>query len=167
MKHLEYIKTTQTWTCPATGVWKIIAVGGGAGGSASTTGNAGSTTSFGTILSAVGGTVSSISEAGSGGFGGYTGFAYGGAPAVSTSDTSSAPVGNGGAKFCTGIGYGAGGAGKYPGYAGNLEMTIVDLEEGEEIACTIGTGGTANSGDLSNITNGRAGVIVVQYLGNY
>ena len=60
MNYIHYIESTQEWTCPKSGKWKVICVGGGGSGyteysSKIYTGNPGGTTSFGTYLSANGG----------------------------------------------------------------------------------------------------------------
>ena len=61
MVYCETIETSKTWTCPKSGVWKVICVGGGGAGlsyyndSTNSIGTAGGTTSFGSILSASGG----------------------------------------------------------------------------------------------------------------
>lgn len=176
MKHLEYITTTRTWTCPATGAWKIICVGGGASGKGeNSTGVSGNRTSFGTYFAAEGGRVQSSDNRakGTGGYGGYTGMAYGGSPGMVFGDLKAAcpASGNGGGVYSTGFGYGAGGGawhstyneGACPGGAGRMECMIVDLVEGETVACTVGTGGAGPGGYA---TAGNAGVIVAQYLGD-
>lgn len=61
MQYLHYIEESKSWTCPKTGVWKVICVGGGASGgyygksSMITAQHTGGTTSFGSYLSAQGG----------------------------------------------------------------------------------------------------------------
>ena len=61
MVYCETIETSKTWTCPKSGIWKVICVGGGGAGvsyisdTANSIGTAGGTTSFGSILSASGG----------------------------------------------------------------------------------------------------------------
>ena len=78
MGKIQYIEASQNWICPKTGSYKVICVGGGGGN------GAGSTTSFGTYLSARGGDIATIAEStallGLGGTGGYTiNGVYGGA----------------------------------------------------------------------------------------
>jgi len=60
MQYIEYIEESKTWTCPKTGKWKVICVGGGGAGDClsggiHTAGVNGSATSFGTYLIAAGG----------------------------------------------------------------------------------------------------------------
>ena len=126
MQQVYWVKSSQTWTCPKSGTWKIICVGGGSSGGIWSSNlnviisNKGGITSFGTILSANGGThenvvVKNISAARSvGGFGGYDGVNYGGVPQTyigSGSDfyISNATL-NGGHYYMSGGGFGAGGA---------------------------------------------------------
>ena len=193
MTHIEWIESSKTWTCPKSGKYKVICVGGGASGGVKNTGSsttvqpsvAGGTTSFGSILSAAGGTSSgAICKVGSnpavvGGYGGWDGINYGGTPAIVDAKEgtfAAVAVGNGGmantsdlaSYHTTGVGYGAGGgAGSsvnygIPGFAGKIKTTIVDIEMGETITCTIGAGGTKPN---SYAASGANGVIVVQYLG--
>ena len=62
MQYLHYIEESKSWTCPKSGVWKVICVGGGASGGyyitsskVATGQHTGGTTSFGSYLSAEGG----------------------------------------------------------------------------------------------------------------
>lgn len=131
MQQVYWIKSSQTWTCPKTGAWKIICVGGGSSGGLgfshngiqSTIINNGGTTSFGSILSANGGVnvfkpvgiYSSITAYGVGGYGGYDGVNYGGVPQscfsnVNIGITASNATLNGGHYYTPGGGFGAGGA---------------------------------------------------------
>lgn len=216
MKYVEWIKESKTYICPKTGVYKIICVGGGASGgfigqNGKTIGSAGSATSFGNILSANGGSVDfSIplsTKAITGGQSGYDGVNYASSPLLYISEGSIVIGGNSVAGIETGHGYGAGGGAIgsevlyktsgssnmsfkiFPasGRCGKMESTIVDLNEGQTVACTIGKGGTKNltDGDIvslinastaitlvnsletvkSNIKNGAYGLIIVQYLG--
>lgn len=196
MKYIEWLKESQTWTCPKAGKWKAICVGGGAsGGLYDTTENAvkltpttaGGTTSFGSIVSADGAPstkdstmrgYSSVKSATSG-YGGYTGTSYGGVPMVGGNSATSALAagGTGNSAVMTfenptaAVGYGAGGGAvslkeaisPIAGRAGAIESTIVDLEEGQTILCTIGKGGQTT--DPATMGSGADGVIVVQYLG--
>ena len=188
MKYIEWLKESQTWTCPKAGKWKVICVGGGAsggsGGDAVVPTTAGGTTSFGSIVSASGApstkdyikTSSPIDNVWVGAYGGYTGVSYGGTPAmamnagdnfgVSGAHTNGTLPSN--FNPVCGIGYGAGGASAaqkapIPGRAGSIESTIVDLEEGQVIMCTVGKGGQTT--DATTMSSGADGVIVVQYLG--
>lgn len=184
-----YIEESQSWTCPIAGRWKIIAVGGGASGGGGTTAtSAGGTTSFGAVIFAPGGmstkdTVGSKST-GVSGYGGYTGFSYGGIASVLSSSLEGA-AGGGNATLpasplsqseaTAALGWGAGGgacstdanggAASIPGRAGEIRTTIIAIEAGENIACTIGKGGTAPTVDKMSIASGADGVIVLQYLG--
>ena len=181
MVYCETIETSKTWTCPKSGIWKVICVGGGGAGvsyfddSTYTIGTAGGTTSFGSILSASGG-ISGIdinkdkiilydsdhSIRRAMGINGYNGAeAYGA--------TSGEYIGSG---------YGAsGGAGKYnsnatlyhSGLPGDVKSVITDISEGTSIACTIGAGGTVTNKGNNIITiafPGKSGAIIVQYLGS-
>ena len=131
MQRIYQIKSSQTWTCPKAGTWRVICVGGGASGGLTFHQNvialqsAGGTTSFGNLLSAPGGAIETTCTIGAkscGGYGGYDGVNYGGNPMVilrpstySTSSTTldiSASLGpslNGGTLGSPGLGYGAGG----------------------------------------------------------
>lgn len=203
MKYIEWLKKSQTWVCPKSGKWKVIAVGGGASGGmyeeATSSGatektltptTAGGTTSFGSIIAADGAPSTSdytahgysATRIAVSGYGGYTGTSYGGVPMLGgNSATSEMAVGGSGNAAVmafmnptAAVGYGAGGgAGEryksnydvspIPGRAGAIESTIVDLEEGQTILCTIGKGGQTT--DATVMGSGADGVIVVQYLG--
>jgi hypothetical protein len=134
MKYFEVITASKTWTCPKSGIYKIIAVGGGSshavrcdfGTTASSVSEtlytAGGVTSFGNILTAKGGVPSKLSECKSsttkgvipikGGAGGYTLQNYGGEGGMSFDDGAVLlpPTINGGCPGYRGLGYGAGGA---------------------------------------------------------
>lgn len=125
MQQVYWIKSSQTWTCPKAGAWKVVCVGGGASGgvtfhpNVSALQSAGGTTSFGSLLSAPGGAIETVCPTGirsCGGYGGYDGMNYGGTPMIgirSATDSDvtnlSSAVGNGGVIGSTGLGYGAGG----------------------------------------------------------
>ncbi len=122
MQQVYWIKSSQTWTCPKAGAWKIVCVGGGASGgiifheNTSALQSAGGTTSFGNLLSAPGGAVETACTShinGCGGYGGYDGMNYGGTPVTITKSTDNHTVapssGNGGTPGSPGLGYGAGG----------------------------------------------------------
>lgn len=175
MVYCETIETSKSWTCPKTGVWKVICVGGGGAGvsynndSMNSTGTAGGTTSFGSILSASGG----ISGTGVNkdkialaetryvmGINGYNGAGVYGAESGEY----------------IGSGYGAsGGAGhisekvRHAGLPGDVKSVITDISEGTSIACTIGSGGTVTTkGNIESTIAwpGKSGAIIVQYLGS-
>ena len=197
MKYIDWLKESQTWTCPKAGKWKVICVGGGAsGGLYDSTENAvkltpttaGGTTSFGSIIAANGAPSTSdyglhgyaTQKAGVSGYGGYTGTSYGGVPmtgavAINTEFGAAGGTGNA-AVHASGnpgsaVGYGAGGGAAslsaelsvIAGRAGSIESTIVDLDEGQTIMCTVGKGGQTT--DPATMGSGADGVIVVQYLG--
>jgi len=171
----------------------------------------GGTTSFGSIISAEGGQTidggmkDSFFKADfvSGQYG-YDGFTYGGGICYSQNKEISA-VGNNSLMSLRGQGYGASGGAealdiKYQTSSGTstttshpfttphgaMKTTIVTLDKGETIPCTIGAGGVATltaerllealgtkaTGTsttietiLSYVVNGNDGVIVLQYLG--
>ncbi len=136
MNYFEVITATKSWTCPKSGIYKIIAVGGGSShavqlydSSTPLEGIAcasGGNTTFGNILTAKGGAVSSVGavfKTGStslykgfrGGAGGYDLQKYGGEGGICIGNTSTIsmimpPTINGGAPGKQGSGYGAGGA---------------------------------------------------------
>ena len=186
MTYCEMITASKTWSCPKAGRWKIICVGGGASGGIGTISgtaetvqqNAGGTTSFGSYLSALGGTKDL--HGGNydfvGGHGGYTGISYGGAGGIQVSKTSfTSPVINGGLPRTTGIGYGAGGGSSISGSdnrpisgkCGEFKCIELDLTAGQSIACTIGVGGAAipvSTNINMYATAGNSGVIVVRFI---
>lgn len=149
MQRIYTIKSSQTWTCPKSGAWRIICVGGGSSGGLMISNNGtslvinnGGTTSFGSILSASGG-ISTIkddtlmSSTGAffvGGFGGYNGINYGGIPQslFNYTNTDSIFVSNGtlnGGHYKTqGIGFGAGGASARTGIKTIREINGVDSD---------------------------------------
>lgn len=183
MTHIEWIESSKTWICPKSGKYKVICVGGGASGACEVPGStqqtiaskAGGTTSFGSYLSANGGAAAELVENVyyASGFPGFTGFNYGGAPSIAIKEASASRIATmvlneGGIPGkTTAPGYGAGGGAigdaVGAGNAGRIKVTIVDLEVGQNVACTIGTGGSSNSAEY--IAAGADGVIVVQYLG--
>lgn len=184
MVYCETIEESKTWVCPKTGVWKVICVGGGGAGlsyisdTQSDVGAAGGSTSFGSILSALGGmsgadvnknkktcrviSASFWSEAM--GINGYNGAAAYGTPSGDF----------------IGTGYGASGGASFStissnvrvynsGLPGDVKSVITDISEGTSIACTIGAGGevTANGNNANIIAfPGKSGAIIVQYLGS-
>ena len=177
MTYSETIRANKTWTCPKSGIYKIICVGGGGSGAASltntsataTSGTAGGTTAFGTYLSASGGATGAdayakgyITAAGivTGGSNIYTSGhsinGYNGASVYGTPNAASV----------TGCGYGASGAAAAKG--GTLFAT--GGQPGEVVACTIGKGGSGAS-NIDGTSNkvccypGADGAIMIQYLG--
>lgn len=204
MEHLSYIKASQTWTCPKTGVYKIIAVGGGSGAAyalstASFSEINGGTTSFGSYVSAAGGqavetvcvtnTNAENSESyesyelpfGAGyysGEGGYTLTQYCGAGECAGENGYRPPAGNGGVFGGQGRGYGASGgfyahkkydnSKGYTGKAGEISLAILEFSAGDKVSVTVGNGGTVPE-PVTNCFNleGRAGVVIVEYLGTF
>lgn len=133
MNYFEVITATKNWTCPKSGVYKIIAVGGGSSHAvrcdfatttlaSETLYTVGGVTTFGSILTAKGGVPSGIAELVrnsskgwiplKGGAGGYTLQNYGGEGGMAANDGSilTPPTINGGNPGYRGHGYGAGGA---------------------------------------------------------
>ena len=176
MQYLHYIEESKSWTCPKSGIWKVICVGGGGAGSAhnsntaSAIGTSGKTTSFGNYISAVGGISGEDINGGSNhtrveatpafGINGYNGAAEYGSPSGDY----------------IGTGYGASG-GAYSknfltsnaGLPGSVKSTIIDIDEGTSIPCTIGAGGSVAKTGTDPDTNawpGKSGAIIVQYLGS-
>lgn len=180
MVYCETIETSKTWVCPKSGVWKVICVGGGGAGfsyyneNTYSTGTAGGTTSFGSILSASGGisgvdinkdkiilSDSNYSIRRAMGINGYNGAGVYGAESGEY----------------IGSGYGASGGADYNGNAtsrhsglpGDVKSVITDISEGTSIACTIGAGGTVTFSGVNKVGiafPGKSGAIIVQYLGS-
>lgn len=180
MVYCETIETSKTWTCPKSGVWKVICVGGGGAGvsyyddNANSIGTAGGTTSFGSILSASGGisgadvdkdknklSDSNYSIRRAMGINGYNGAGVYGAESGEY----------------IGAGYGASGGAGYnnnvtsyhSGLPGDVKSVITDISEGTSIACTIGAGGTVTFNGINKVCiafPGKSGAIIVQYLGS-
>lgn len=172
MQYIYWIKESQSFICEKSGKYKIICVGGGASGGLAFAETAeclqavGSTTSFGSIISASGAERSKGSylaaadygtHAVAGGQSGYDGINYASTACVATGDAISTG-GNSSFMWETGHGYGAGGgahgvtiSGKaltaVAGSCGKVESTIVDLEENQAVFCTIGGGGVLNLSD--------------------
>ena len=145
----------------------------------------GTTTSFGSIISANGGGKSRTSASEKfeatgtvGGQSGYDGINYGSSSHILSSTGSSALSSTGSestSMWGTGHGYGAGGGAKgmlikytkdtavnldmlaCGGQCGRIESTIVDLEENQTVFCTVGGGGALNLSDAN----------VLDYLKNY
>lgn len=171
MVYMETIEASKTWECPKSGVWKIICVGGGGAGyayyneSASADGTSGGTTSFGSYVSANGGTCgkdaysdASVKRTGTMyGFNGFNGATAYGEPSPDL----------------VGVGYGASGGAilgnsgaMHAGLPGNVISKILDLTAGAKVACTVGAGGTGNQSKAVAVSYpGRSGAIIVQYLG--
>lgn len=167
MQYIEYIEESKTWTCPKTGKWKVICVGGG-GCYYNTQGKAdGSSTSFGTYLIASGGV--SLLKATTKitlffGYAGVNSNSYGqpieisaANEALSTTDIHKLLKSN-----CFGYGASYGDSGTATN--GQVKTTIIDIPKDEKIACTIGKGGII-SGHETWGSLGGDGVIIVQYLG--
>lgn len=189
MTYSETIKASKTWTCPKSGIYKIICVGGGGSGAASsantadtaTSGTAGGTTAFGAYLSASGGatgadaytkgciTTASVILGGSNIFNsGNSINGYNGASVYGTPNAASV----------TGCGYGASGAAAAKGgllfvtggQPGEVVSGIFDIDVGKQVACTIGKGGSGSSNTESTSNKvccypGADGAIMIQYLG--
>lgn len=133
MNHFEVITASKTWTCPKTGIYKIIAVGGGSSGAIYATFSnitakkvnskvvctAGGNTTFGSLLTAKGGNITAYSQIDYGntsstqqlfgGAGGYTLQNYGGIGGYMEIYHNVQPTINGGFPGYPGNGYGAGG----------------------------------------------------------
>ena len=191
MQYIHWIKESQSFICEKSGKYKIICVGGGSSGGIGAPGAAdvlqavGTTTSFGSIISANGGGKSRTSASEKfeatgtvGGQSGYDGINYGSSSHILSSTGSSALSSTGSestSMWGTGHGYGAGGGAKgmlikytkdtavnldmlaCGGQCGRIESTIVDLEENQTVFCTVGGGGALNLSDAN----------VLDYLKNY
>ena len=191
MQYIHWIKESQSFICEKSGKYKIICVGGGSSGGIGAAGAAdvlqavGTTTSFGSIISANGGGRSKTSASEHfehtgtvGGQSGYDGINYGSSAHVLSSTGSAALSSSGGEStvmWGTGHGYGAGGGAKgmlvgytagtstnidfvaCGGQCGKIESTIVDLEENQTVFCTVGGGGALNLSDDN----------VMEYVVNY
>lgn len=214
MNYIQYIEESKSWTCPKSGVWKVICVGGGATAclqskeAAGYLGFQGGATSFGSYVAADGGAFASgrTQTYGFGGQSGFDGINYGSTPMIFFNDSDGNSVFAGGASlptYGTGFGYGASGGiiwsstpelqfttsnttsnnGNYRikldchvGTCGKIKSAIIDLADGEVIACTVGKGGDIKS--LSNddakikeilysmMRNGGTGYGVITDLGN-
>lgn len=181
-QEIYYIEESQSWICPIAGRWKVICVGGGASG-ASTVKTAtvpGNSTSFGTLITANGGISTADGTSSTkhiSGYGGYNGLIYGGIPGSSTSEWLNIGTGNtiatnatSGGVPMTALGWGAGGgaattasaSAPTAGRAGEIRTSIVTIEAGESVPCTVGKGGITED---AGAANGADGVIVLQYLG--
>lgn len=165
MELFKMIETTQNWTCLEDGIYQIVCVAGGQGGSNTVARNLGGATSFGNYLTASGNWAGNMVYGGTGvsvgGMGGWTLANYGGAGA-STKDSSASL--NGGGFGQNGIGHGSGGYGVYAGGCGKMTMTKVKLTKGEVVPCTIGTSGAIGGTDLTTSGNGANGIIVINGL---
>lgn len=187
MIYCETIESSKTWTCPKDGVWKIICIGGGGGGYSygavnstkyTAQGGAGGSTSFGSYISASGGSAGKSDTAiheynsgsyhikGSSGINGYNGASMYGSSGTAGLDTGSGYGASGGSK-CNESGQWGVAA---PGHPGDVKTIILDLVSGTAVACTIGAAGTGEEASGSNQTiiayPGRKGAIIVQYLGS-
>lgn len=169
MNYFETITAAKTWTCPKSGIYKIIAVGGGSSHAVrcdfATTSHAnetlhtvGGVTTFGSILTAKGGVPSGIAELAlgsskgwiplKGGAGGYTLQNYGGEGGMAANDGSilTPPTINGGNPGYRGHGYGAGGA--IASYE-NKHIWTQPAEGANKSVYVVGIGSAA--GELSEI----------------
>ena len=116
MQYLHYIEESKSWTCPKSGVWKVICVGGGATAclksneAAGYLGFQGGSTSFGTYVSADGGAFASGSPQVQrfGGQSGFDGVNYGSTPMI-FSDSGGVAGGASLPTYGTGFGHGASG----------------------------------------------------------
>lgn len=198
MQYLHYIEESKSWTCPKSGVWKVICVGGGATACLQSTeaagylGFQGGATSFGTYVSADGGVFASGSPQvqSFGGQSGFDGVNYGSTAMVcngySGSNSGYGYAVAGGASlptYGTGFGYGASGGYMYnaslynkitittsnndrheidckchAGTCGKIKSAIIDLADGEVIACTVGKGG-----DIKSLSNDDAKIKEILY----
>ena len=167
MQYIEYIEKSKTWTCPKTGKWKVICVGGGGCHYGSNGKGNGSSTSFGTYLIASGG-VSLLNNTRkitiSYGYAGVNSNSYsqqveidGVNESISQADIQKLLKSN---CFGYGMGYGEGGTATN----GQVKTTILDISKDEEIACTVGKGGVIPEHEAWGSFGGD-GVIIVQYLG--
>ena len=168
MQYLHYIEESKSWTCPKSGIWKVICVGGGASGgyyiipSIATVQHTGGTTSFGSYLSAEGGAKRCIPNPSNGqipeSFNPSGTGSYGMAMGQIGYDGTNCAVTDGGNR-----GYGAGGDAcvrKFDvlpssggsrtsikgvnagGTCGKVKSIIIDIDQGVSVACTIGKGGS-------------------------
>lgn len=198
MQYLHYIEESKSWTCPKSGVWKVICVGGGATACLQSTeaagylGFQGGSTSFGSYVSADGGVFASGSPQvqNFGGQSGFDGVNYGSTPVAQYTYSSGGYAFSGGASlptYGTGFGYGASGGYKcdanpvnrinlvtshttsnngryeinckcYVGTCGKIKSAIIDLADGEAIACTVGKGG-----DIKSLSNDDAKIKEILY----
>ena len=181
MQYLHYIEESKSWTCPKTGVWKVICVGGGASGgyygalSKITAQHTGGTTSFGSYLSAQGGAKRCVPNPSNGQISGSfspsgVGY-YGMAMGQIGYDGTNCAVTDGGNR-----GYGAGGDAciqdftilrkngtssdsvngvNVGGSCGKVKSIVIDIEQGTSVACTIGKGGSNifNDDDIKGFAN--------------
>lgn len=136
MNHFEVITASKTWTCPKTGIYKIIAVGGGTSSaflfknskSSQHVCISGGNTTFGNKLTALGG-INKIPIPGMndnaviGGAGGYTLQNYGGEGGYFVSTYCSPPTVNGGAPGMPGHGFGSGAA-NGSSFSSSITLTI-------------------------------------------
>lgn len=183
MQYLHYIEESKSWTCPKSGVWKVICVGGGASGgyygalSKIVAQHTGGTTSFGSYLSAQGGAKRCVPNPSNGQISkDYTSSpfevgSYGMAMGQIGYDGTNCAVTDGGNH-----GYGAGGDAYISDFAifrkdgrtsdqvkgvnvggtcGKVKSIVIDIEQGTSVACTIGKGGSNifNDDDIKDFAN--------------
>lgn len=190
MVYCETIETSKTWTCPKSGVWKVICVGGGASGgyygasSKIVAQHTGGTTSFGSYLSAQGGAKRCVPNPSNGQMPenfnlSYVG-SYGMAMGQIGYDGTNCAVTDGG-----NCGYGAGGdacirdfailrkgggssdvvdGANVGGSCGKVKSIVIYIEQGTSVACTIGKGGSNifNDDDIKDFANKSYGFDGIQ-----
>lgn len=197
MVYMETIEESKAWTCPKSGIWKVICVGGGGAGYFSTRyggnteehiiyskGEAGTATSFGSLLVADGGEngEKTATNRGFSGSSASSSSSYLYNPSYGINGYNGASCYGAACALTIGCGYGASGgvitlgSANIPkssaGMPGKVLSKILDISEGDVIACTIGTGGKASETNNNNVYNygralpGRDGAIIVQYLGS-
>ena len=175
MNLLETIETSKTWTCPKTGWWKVICVGGGASLTYNSNNNTaigedGEATSFGTHLTALGGEanvddslVFLFKEA-------FIGFDVANINLYGTIADTRKVIHTYGRSGTTGTATSTSGFKGAP-KCGRIKVGITHIDKGEIVACSVGravpptvTSGSVSEGNIKGAT-GTDGVIVVQYLG--
>ena len=161
-----------------------ISGGGGGGGSLSSSGagSDGGTSSFGTLLTAIGGKGGKNGDANSGGQGGLAG-GIGGNNGNAGSNSGfggkggNSLFGTGGqanadlfTSASNGGGYGSGGGGGFDGGGGGgaqaYNNTVISVTPGQVIPITIGNGGAGSTGDSSFFAsggNGASGFVQINY----
>jgi hypothetical protein len=185
LKNVQVFTSSGTYT-RGSGVTRavVIAVGGGGGGSGLTNGGAGGTTSFGSHVSAAGGSAGTTANGGAGGTGG-TGATIaiaGQAGATQSTGTSNSVggvgggqgggrAGNSGAGSAGVRGGGGGGYGRNScciqgaGGGGGQGETCIKYTTtvGATETVTIGAGGTAGAGGINGGAGGAGYIIVYEY----
>ncbi len=156
MAYYTEITSSQTWTCPRTGDYKITCVAGG-GGLDFTNGvvlTSGGSTSFGTHMTCSGHIIANNPS-------GKNNIAVNGyVPTRPEIYAAPCAVADGV------IGYGGAATAKHAnsqwyGLCGNLEKKIVHIEEGAKVACTVGAAGEVVAAN-STSNPGTGGFISIQ-----